>query len=377
VLARLGGDEFVLVQENVTSLQDAMRCAAAIVDSMNPPFSLEAHQVSISASVGVRISAGCRDSAELLKGADIALYRAKRDGRRRFVVFDPEMQQELDELRELEHTIRHAADHGGFDLHFQPIWRVEDCKLVGFEALLRLPDARGKLIPPMVFIPVAERLGLIRQIGAWVIHEACAVAATWPEHLTIAVNLSPLQFRSGANTEESISDIVTAALAHTRLAAHRLELEVTENALLEGSGSVYAELQKLRQIGLSLVIDDFGTGYSSLNYIWKFPFSKIKLDRAFVAGSTVAESTIAAVVRAITGLAQTLGLRVTVEGIESSEQVQLFAELGCHEMQGYFLGRPLPRTQIAVTILSDFCRRENLGLTKAAYRRLADAGSKV
>ena len=373
VLARLGGDEFVLVQDNVTPLRDATQYAAAIVDAMSPPFSLEAHQVSISASVGVMISAGCRNSADLLKGADIALYRAKRAGRGRFVVFDPDMQRELDKLRELEHTIRHAANHGGFDLHFQPIWRVDGCKLVGFEALLRLPNAEGKFIPPMVFIPVAERLGLITQIGAWVIHEACAVAATWPEHLTIAVNLSPLQFRSTANDEGAISDIVTAALARTRLGAHRLELEVTENALLEGSGSVHADLQKLRQIGVALVIDDFGTGYSSLNYIWKFPFSKIKLDRAFAAGSIVAESTIGAIVKAITGLAQTLGLRVTVEGIESSEQVQLFAELGCHEMQGYFLGGPLPRTQIAATILSDFCRRERLGLTKAGSGHAAAA----
>jgi diguanylate cyclase (GGDEF)-like protein len=362
LIARLGGDEFVIVQTKARTDREANDLATSIVRAMEPPFLLEHHQLGISVSVGTMLSVHGAESVEdLLRGADIALYRAKREGRHRAVQFSPEMLEELEARREIEQTIRRAVETKSFELHFQPLWNVASRRLAGFEALLRLPDQDGRLISPAAFIPIAEQIGLIGSIGAWVIEEATRVASLWPSHLTIAVNLSPMQFTPAHETDGTVAGIVRKALARSGLAAERLELEVTEGLLLENSDAVLNELRKLKQMGVSLVMDDFGSGYSSLNYLWKFPFSKIKIDRAFVVASSSAGATIAAIVKTITLLARTLGMRVTVEGVETSEQVTLFAELGCDQMQGYFLGRPMPPQAVAATILNDFCIQEAQG----------------
>jgi EAL domain-containing protein (putative c-di-GMP-specific phosphodiesterase class I) len=276
----------------------------------------------------------------------------------------------LETRRDIERTIRNAVETGGFALHFQPIWDVHARRLTGFEALLRLPDQDGRLIPPAIFIPIAEQIGVIGEIGQWVIKEATRAAALWPEHLTVAVNLSPIQFRPTQDAERAVSGVVSQALAQSRLSPHRLELEVTEGLMLENTDMVLDELRKLKKLGVSLVMDDFGSGYSSLNYLWKFPFSKIKIDRAFVVASSSAGATIAAIVKTITTLARTLGMRVTVEGVETEEQVRLFADLGCDQMQGYYLGRPMPAQAVAAAILSDFCDGE---MTKAPRAEPATA----
>jgi len=366
LIARLGGDEFVMVQMKASSANAAVERAAKIVSGMKPPFQLDHHQLSVSVSVGTIVEAQGENSAEdLLRGADVALYRAKRQGRNRAVLFSPDMLDELKTRREVEQAIRNALEDGKFELHFQPIWNMRSPRLAGFEALLRLSDQTGHLISPAVFIPIAEQIGLIGQIGAWVIEEASRIASLWPSHLSVAVNLSPLQFRPSHDNEGTITDVVRTALARSGLAPHRLELEVTEGLLLENTETVLDELRRLKELGVSLVMDDFGSGYSSLNYLWKFPFSKLKIDRAFVVASGSAGATIAAIVKTITALARTLGIRVTVEGVETIEQVELFAHLGCDQMQGYFLGRPVPAGEVAAHILNDFCRqeteRQNLG----------------
>lgn len=358
LVARLGGDEFVVAQLKARSSHHAVARAREMLRAMAPPFVLDHHQICVSVSVGTIWADGSESIEDLMRGADTALYRAKREGRRRAVLFSIDMLDELEARRNIERTIQDAVATGSFALHFQPLWDVHARRLTGFEALLRLPDQDGNFISPAIFVPIAEEIGLIGEIGQWVIEEATRVASLWPEHLTVAVNLSPIQFRPTQDAERTVSDVVSKALAQSGFAPHRLELEVTEGLLLENTDTVLAELRKLKKLGASLVMDDFGSGYSSLNYLWKFPFSKIKIDRTFVVASSSAGSTVAAIVKTITTLARTLGMKVTVEGVETEEQVGLFADLGCDQMQGYYLGRPMPVEAVAAAILADFCDGE-------------------
>ena len=355
LLARIGGDEFVLTQSKVKTEDEAAGRAAAIIEALAAPFDLAHHRVVITTSVGVTISAREHERADvLLQGADVALYRAKMEGRNRYVLFSPDMAAELNNRREIEETIRLATKNDGFQLHFQPICNAKTHKIEGFEALLRLPNPRGDgYIPPTVFIPIAERIGLIAQIGAWVLNRACQAAATWPEALTVAVNLSSAQFRQEGTSALTISDRVRYALLHSGLAPHRLELEITESLLLETTSDVMAQLESLKTLGVALVMDDFGTGYSSLGYLWKLPLDKVKIDRSFVAAALEFPSTINPILQTITALGRTLRLKVTAEGIETGEQAELLAYLACDQMQGYFFSRPIPETEVAAAILQD------------------------
>jgi EAL domain-containing protein (putative c-di-GMP-specific phosphodiesterase class I) len=226
---------------------------------------------------------------------------------------------------------------------------MPDCRLAGFEALVRLPTADGNLIPPQAFIPLAEDLRLIDRIGEWVLREACRTVATWPDHLTIAVNLSPAQFVSG-----DISSVVRAALDESGLAAGRLELEITENLMLGETETVLAHLRSLKAMGVSIVMDDFGTGYSSLAYLWRFPFDKIKIDRSFMLGLGNLASDAEKVVRTIITLGRRLNMKVTVEGVENESQLALACRAEADQAQGYYFGRPVPAAQIAAGILADF-----------------------
>ena len=222
-------------------------------------------------------------------------------------------------------------------------------RLIGFEALIRLPAEDGTLIAPLVFIPVAEDLQLIDKIGAWVLREACRTAATWPEHLTVAVNLSPAQFLAG-----SVSDVVAAALKESGLAAHRLELEITETLLLGNSEAIMTELRTLKAMGVAIVMDDFGTGYSSLSYLWRFPFDKIKIDRSFMQGFDGSGRDAKTVVKTIIALGRELNMRVTVEGVETAAQAAFLDEADGDQAQGFFFGRPIPAAEISAHILGNF-----------------------
>jgi EAL domain-containing protein (putative c-di-GMP-specific phosphodiesterase class I) len=249
----------------------------------------------------------------------------------------------------LEKIVRDAVLHNRFELHYQPLFEMPGRRLIGFEALVRLRAEDGTLIPPLTFIPVAEDMRLIDKIGAWVLREACRTAATWPEHLTIAVNLSPAQFQAG-----SVGDVVALILRDTGLAAHRLELEITETLLLGSTEAIMEELQTLKAMGVAIVMDDFGTGYSSLSYLWRFPFDKIKIDRSFMQGFDGADRDAETVVKTIIALGRELKMRVTVEGVETAKQADFLDNANGDQAQGYFFGRPVPATEVAATILADF-----------------------
>ena len=350
VVARLGGDEFVLLQTGVAGRVQAEDFARRIVSAVTVPMTLKDRPFLATVSVGVALAPADGTNPErLLKSADLALYKAKADGRNCIRFFAAEMDTELQARFELERVIRDAVLHDRFELHYQPLFEISERRLIGFEALIRLPAEDGTLIPPLVFIPVAEDLQLIDKIGAWVLREACRTAATWPEHLTVAVNLSPAQFLAG-----SVSNIVAAALKEAGLAAHRLELEITETLLLGNSEAIMAELQVLKAMGVAIVMDDFGTGYSSLSYLWRFPFDKIKIDRSFMQGFEGSSRDAKTVVKTIIALGRELNMRVTVEGVETATQAAFLDKADGDQAQGFFFGRPVPASEVSANILADF-----------------------
>lgn len=258
------------------------------------------------------------------------------------------MDEELRARIRLEQTLRTAVANDRFVLHYQPIYATTERRLTGFEALVRLLADDGTLIAPEVFIPVAEELRLIDRIGAWVLQKACRNAATWPEHLSVAVNMFPAQFAA-----EGAVDVVAGALVDAGLAPHRLELEITENVMMANNEAIMSQLRRLKAMGIPIVMDDFGTGYSSLSYLWRFPFDNIKIDRSFVL--ELDDATYAAtVVKTIIALGRELHIKTTVEGIETAKQFAFLQEAGADHGQGYFLGRPMPAREIAAHILAGF-----------------------
>ena len=350
VVARLGGDEFVVLQTRITGKIQAEDFAQRIVAAVTAPMKLKDRPFVATVSVGVALAPEDGTSAErLLKSADLALYKAKADGRNCIRFFLSEMDSELQARFELERVVRDAVLQDRFELHYQPLFEISERRLIGFEALIRLPAEDGTLIPPLVFIPVAEDLQLIDKIGAWVLRAACCTAATWPEHLTVAVNLSPAQFLIG-----SVSGIVASALKESGLAAHRLELEITETLLLGNSEAIMAELQTLKAMGVAIVMDDFGTGYSSLSYLWRFPFDKIKIDRSFMQGFEGSSRDAKTVVKTIIALGRELKMRVTVEGVETAAQAAFLDKADGDQAQGFFFGRPVPSSEVSANILADF-----------------------
>jgi diguanylate cyclase (GGDEF)-like protein len=352
VVARLGGDEFVVVQAGVRDTSQAEEFARRLSSAVSTPTNAGEQGAVASISVGIALAPADGSSPErLLKSADLALYKSKAEGRNCVRFFSPEMDAALQSRIALERTLRDAVLHERFVLHYQPIFEISDYRLIGFEALIRMPGEDGRLIPPLNFIPIAEDLQLIDKIGAWVLREACKTAATWPEPLTVAVNLSPAQFDAG-----SISTIVASALDRAGLAPHRLELEITESLLIGNSDTIMTELRTLKAMGLAIVMDDFGIGYSSLSYLWRFPFDKIKIDRSFLTGLDGSGRNAETVVKAIIALGRELNMRVTVEGIETAKQADFVREAEGDQAQGYFLGRPVPATEVAATILADFQR---------------------
>ena len=282
----------------------------------------------------------------MLKNADMALYRAKADGRGRFHFFEAEMDARMQARRALELDLRRALGAGEFEVFYQPVICLRTDEVTSFEALLRWRHPERGMVSPADFIPLAEEIGLIGQIGAWVLKQACSDAMKWPSDVGLAVNLSPAQFTSGTLVLE-----VIAALGHSGLPARRLELEITETVLLQASGATLATLNQLRDLGIRIAMDDFGTGYSSLSYLRKFPFDKIKIDQSFIQDLSN-EGDSAAIVRAVAGLGSSLGMATTAEGVETEAQLAKLRVEGCTEVQGYLFSKPMPASEVFGMIAS-------------------------
>jgi diguanylate cyclase (GGDEF)-like protein len=341
-IARMGGDEFAIVQVAIAQPADAATLAARVIEAIGQPYDVDGHQVTIGTSVGIAV--GPADGAhadQLTRNADLALYRAKSDGRGTFRFFEPGMDVQMQARRELEHDLRKALAAGEFELHYQPVLNLARNEITGVEALVRWRHPERGMIPPGEFIPLTEEIGLILPLGEWAIREACATAAVWPGDLRVAVNLSPVQFRS-----PGLVQVVVSALATSGLAPERLELEITESVLLDDSKTTLAMLFQLREMGVRIAMDDFGTGYSSLSYLQTFPFDKIKIDRSFVKDITQAAGSLN-IVRAVATMAKGLGMQTTAEGVETQEQLEAVKAEGCTEMQGFLLSRALPADAIA------------------------------
>ena len=350
MVARLGGDEFVVIQTNVADKAQAEAFAHRIIDVLSTVSFFREQEIRSTFTIGVALAPGDGNTAErLLKSADLALYAGKAAGRNCIRFFEPEMDAMLQRRIALEKLMREAVAHDGFVLHYQPVFEMDKKILVGFEALVRLPAPDGTLMPPDVFIPLAEEMRLIDKIGAWVLHEACRVAKTWPGQLTVAVNLSPAQFESGM-IEAEVAD----ALRESGLAPRRLELEITERILLDNTEAVIGTLGRLKQMGVSIVMDDFGTGYSSLSYLWKFPFDKIKIDRSFMESFERSGRDVETVVRTIIALGREMKMRVTVEGVETASQVDFLYDAQADQVQGFYFGRPVPAKAVSADLLARF-----------------------
>ena len=350
IVARLGGDEFVVVQTDVDGKGQVEDFARRLTSAVTAPMKLKEQEIAATVSVGVALAPADGTNPErLLKSADLALYKSKADGRNCTCFFESKMDAALQARIALEKILRDAVHNERFILHYQPLFEISGQRLIGFEALIRLPAEDGTLIPPMTFIPIAEDLRLIGKIGAWVLREACKAAANWPEPLTVAVNLSPAQFEAG-----SISNVVASALRETGLAPSRLELEITETLLLGHSDAVMTELQSLKAMGIAIVMDDFGTGYSSLSYLWRFPFDKIKIDRSFMQGFDASGRDAETVVKTIIALGRELNMRVTVEGVETAKQAAFLDGADADQVQGFFFGRPVSASEVGTIILKDF-----------------------
>src|SRR4051794_16629582 len=339
--ARLGGDEFAVLQAGAGQPEAAGALARRLVEALSAPYEVLGHQIVVGASVGVALAPGDgRDPDELLKRADMALCRAKADGRGTFRSFEPGMDARLQARRLLELDLRKALAAGELELHYQPLVDLRTGAVSALEALLRWRHPARGLVPPGEFVPLAEEIGLIVPVGGWVLRRACADAAGWPGGVRVAVNLSAAQFRG----RELVAAVV-GALAAAGLAPARLELEITETVLLRDGEATLATLRELRALGVRIAMDDFGTGYSSLGYLRSFPFDKIKIDRCFVR-DLGASADCEAIVRAVTGLGGSLGIATTAEGVETEEQLERLRPEGCDEAQGFHLGRPMPAAEV-------------------------------
>jgi diguanylate cyclase (GGDEF)-like protein len=350
-IARLGGDEFAILQMSVPQPSSSIALADMIIEIVGQPCDIEGHDVTVGASVGIAVAhPGDMNTESFLKSADLAMYSAKSDGRGTYRMFDPEMDAIVQARRALERDMRTGLVQDGFKLFYQPLVNLQTKKVTAFEALMRWQHPERGLVPPSEFIPVAEEMGLIIQLGEWALRQACAEAMEWPEGICVSVNLSPLQFSKG-----NLVSTVISALASSGLPATRLELEITESVLLEKSERNIAILNQLRDLGVRISMDDFGTGYSSIGYLRSFPFDKIKIDQTFVRDLLVDEGSLA-IVRAIAGLGVSFGMVTTAEGVETEEQMRCLNLEGCIEVQGYLYSKPVPASEI-VALLGNFANR--------------------
>jgi len=348
VLARLGGDEFALLLRPVDKPADAATIAERITRTMATPFSIDGRQIAISASIGIAMAPDDGETADqLIKNADLALYRAKAEGRSTYHFFERGMDAAIQQRRLIEAGLRLALARNEFRLVYQPLVSLKDDRVICLEALLRWDHAERGAIPPIDFIPIAEETGLIVPIGEWVLREACRTAMTWPTDARVAVNLSTVQFKNG-----KLYDTVLSALAESGLPPTRLELEITESLLLAESEPTLETLHKLRALGIRISMDDFGTGYSSLSYLRSFPFDKIKIDRSFMRDLERNGDSLA-IIKAVIGLGHSLGMSTTAEGIETEEQLAAVREQGCDEVQGFLFSRPIAASAVIALLKAE------------------------
>jgi diguanylate cyclase (GGDEF)-like protein len=342
LVARMGGDEFAIILAPPCQPEDATAVASRLIDAISDPYNIDGHQIVIGTSIGISLAPGDGTVPhQLLKNADLALYRAKAEGKQTFRLFEAEMDAKMQARRVLELELRQALALDQFDLAYQPIVDSRSRTTCGFEALLRWRHPERGLVQPLHFIALAEEIGLMGKIGAWVLKQACHDAMSWPSHIRVAVNVSPAQFRGRA-----IELDVLAALGTSGLPGSRLEIEITESVLMEDTEASVAMLQRLRGHGVRVAMDDFGTGYSSLSYLQKFPFDKIKIDKSFVSDSGISSNS-QAIIQAILGLAATFGMSTTAEGIETENQLGDLSAWGCAEFQGYLFSKPLEAQEVA------------------------------
>jgi diguanylate cyclase (GGDEF)-like protein/PAS domain S-box-containing protein len=348
LVARFGGDEFAIVLASDVSPNEASDFADSLIEVLSARYDIDGAEIVIGASIGIALSPGDgATSEELIRNADMALYRAKSDGGGVHRFFEKEMDRQAQKRRDLERDLRRAFANGEFELHYQPLVDIAAEKISGFESLLRWRHPEKGMISPAEFVPVAEDIGLIVSLGEWVLREACSEAMKWPAEVKVAVNLSPVQFRS-----RNLVQAVISALAHSGLSPRRLELEITESVFLAETEANLAILHQLRELGVSISMDDFGTGYSSLSYLRSFPFDKIKIDRSFVK-DLAQRSDCVAIVRAISGLGRSLNITTTAEGVETNDQLDWLRAEGCNEVQGFLFSAARPASEIDA-LLSGF-----------------------
>ena len=360
-IARMGGDEFVIVQAQIAEAADATALAERIVHRVSQPYDIDGQQAVIGVSIGIAVGPGDGISADmLLRNADLALNRAKGEGRGTFRFFEPAMDMQMQARRTMEQDLRRALSGGEFELHYQPVVNLAQDEISGFEALIRWNHPTQGMVSPASFIPLAEEIGFIVPIGEWVIRQACATAARWPGNLKVAVNISAVQFRN-----PGLSEVIVNALAASGLDPARLEIEITESVLLQNREATLAVLHQLRALGVRIALDDFGTGYSSLTYLQCFPFDKIKIDRSFVKDITENSGSLN-IVRAVAALARGMGMAATAEGVETREQLDSITSEGCTEMQGFLFSRPLPALEIERLFLSGRATQKAAGRIIAA-----------
>jgi diguanylate cyclase (GGDEF)-like protein len=347
IAARLGGDEFAIVQAGSSQPADATSLASRLIEVVGAPYELGGRQVTVELSIGIALAPGDGlDPEQLLKNADTALYRAKSDGHGLYRFFEPEMDARVQARRRIEIDLGKAIANNEFELFYQPLVDVRTENVTGFEALIRWHHPERGMVSPLDFIAVAEETGLILPIGDWVLRQACAEAVTWPSHVKIAVNLSPIQFKN-----KTLLLSVASALAASGLSPNRLELEITESVLLQDGDATLAILQELRGLGIRLSMDDFGTGYSSLSYLRKLPFDKIKIDRSFIVDMSDHNDCLA-IVRAVIAMCNSLGIATTAEGVETPEQFKQLKLEGCTEVQGYLFSPPRPAAEVKALLAS-------------------------
>lgn len=365
LVARIGSDDFAILLRRYKGEECLRALALRVKTALQEPVQIGSESVHVNVSLGVALMPDHgRTYAELIKHAEHAFEYQKNVRKKEYTVFAPAMDKETHRRWTIEQLLRKSLDTGGFSLFFQPIVSGRTGEVMGFEALLRMPDGKGGYIPPVEFIPIAETRGYIKAIGTWVIEEAARQAATWPDHIFVSVNLSPVQFRDG-----DIVGIVQNALSAAGIEGRRLGIEVVESLLLDHTDDVLEQLRGLKRLGVSIDMDDFGTGYSSLGYLWRFPFDKLKIDQSFMMAFSQGGSGVSHIIETIIALAHNLDLKVTTEGVETAEQAEFLSGLGCDQMQGYYFGRPMPADAVASEILSNFAARRLPG-AKAGAREL-------
>ena len=340
IVARLGGDEFAFVQVTFKQPADATSLATRLIDAVGAPYQLDGHQVIVGTSVGIAIApADGTLPDQLMKNADLALYRCKEDGGNRYRFFEAQMDARMQERRAIEIDLRKALVNMEFTLDYQPIVNLKTGRVTACEALIRWHQPKRGMVPPLEFISIAEETGLVVPIGKWVLERACTDAVEWPGETAVSVNVSPVQFKTG-----DFVQIVKTALENSRLPACRLELEITELVLMHDSDAALAMLHQLKNLGVSIAMDDFGTGYSSLGYLRSFPFDRIKIDQSFIRDLSKKESM--AILRAVVGLGSSLNIVTTAEGVETQHQLELLRTEGCTDVQGYFFSPPRPAAEV-------------------------------